>query len=403
MNTKYVKGKAMFTNVDKKVEFGYLKEDINTEILIIGGGITGSILAYYLAKNNIKCVVLDKERIGYGSTSISTALLQYELDSMVNVLEEFMSKENIEKAYKLCLKALSDLDDIIQKHGNKCEYIKSDILLYSAKIEDKKILKSEFDFRKSIGLDVEFIDKNQNIFPFDIQAGIISRFGGAKINPYLLSVQLLEIAKQKGSKIYENTKVDSLEYLEDEVIITTNYENKIKCKKVIVATGYDTDSFLDRNLGTKSITYNVVTEKLKNIEDYNKYIIRDTNSPYNYYRKTVDNRIIAGGEDMEVNDKNYSDEVGRVKYGILENRLKTLFPNSRQSNIEYKYEGIFCSTKDDLGFIGPDNKHKNLWYSLGYGANGILYAILAGQMLSELYLGEENEDMKLFKIDRFDK
>ena len=106
---------------------------------------------------------------------------------------------------------------------------------------------------------------------------------------------------------------------------------------------------------------------------------------------------------MDVDDKNYSEKVASEKYNILETRLKGLFPNSRESKIEYKYEGIFCATKDDLGFIGIDNKHKNLWYSLGYGANGILYAILAGQMLRDLYLGKENLDMELFRIDRFDK
>lgn len=399
MDTKYVKGKTMFTE-NKKVQFNYLDKDLETDIVIVGGGITGCILAYYLSKNNIKCVVLEKERIGYGSTSISTALLQYELDSMVNELEEYMDTKDIERAYKLCLKALEDLEDIISKHGNKCEYIKSDTLLYSSKKEDKKILKYEFDFRKSIGLDVDFIDQDQKIFPFEIQAGIISKCGGARINPYLLSLQLLEISK---IPIYENTKVDSLNYLQDEIIVTTNYQNKVKCKKVIVATGYDTDLFTDRNFGTKSITYNIVTEKLIDVKKYNEYIIRDTNSPYNYYRKTADNRMIAGGEDMEVNEKNYSEEVAKEKYKILENRLKTIFKNTRESKIEYNYEGIFCSTKDDLGFIGQDNKHKNLWYSLGYGANGILYAILAGQMLSDLYFGKANIDMKLFAIDRFDK
>ena len=294
MDTKYVKGKTMFTKVEEKHKFDYLDKNIETEIVIVGGGITGCLLAYYLSEKNIKCVLLEKERIGYGSTSISTALLQYELDSMVNKLEEVMKKDKIEKAYKLCLKALEDLDKIINKHGNKCEYIKSDILLYSAKKDDKKILEYEFEFRKSIGLDVDFIDENQKIFPFEIQAGIISKFGGAKINPYLLSLHLLEIAKDKSMQVYENTKVNSIEYLEDEIIVKTNYENEIKCKKVIVATGYDTDLFTDRNFGTKSITYNIVTEKINDIKEYNNYIIRDTNSPYNYYRKTKDNRIIAG-------------------------------------------------------------------------------------------------------------
>jgi glycine/D-amino acid oxidase-like deaminating enzyme len=89
--------------------------------------------------------------------------------------------------------------------------------------------------------------------------------------------------------------------------------------------------------------------------------------------------------------------------GILEQRLKNMFKEIKDIEIEYKYCGCFASTADNLGFIGPDPKHKNLWYCLGYGANGILFAILGGMMLSKMYLGEVDKDMRLFKVDRFDK
>ncbi len=70
-------------------------------------------------------------------------------------------------------------------------------------------------------------------------------------------------------------------------------------------------------------------------------------------------------------------------------------------DVEYAYCGAFASTKDNLGYIGEDPHHKNLWYCLGYGANGILFAILGGYFLSKLYLGEADKDMQLFNVDRF--
>ena len=79
-----------------------------------------------------------------------------------------------------------------------------------------------------------------------------------------------------------------------------------------------------------------------------------------------------------------------------------MFKEIKDIEIEFKYCGAFASTPDNLGFIGPDNNHKNLWYLLGYGANGILFAILGGIMLSNLYNGKEDKDMNLFKVNRFD-
>ncbi len=417
METKYIKGNTYFTkqtikdnktkekyNKEKNLkikQYPYLDEDIETEVAIIGGGVTGAILAYYFSKNNISNILLEKSRIGHGSTSVSTALLQYELDDMVNELEQIMKKQNIVKAYRLGQKALAELEKFIKEYGNKCEYTKVDSFLYSAKKDDKKILEYEYNFRKENKFDVEFIDESQKIFPFEVQAGIISKNGGSKINPYLLTHHLLNVAKN-NTLVYENTELEDIEYKENIVNVKTSYGNNIKCKKVIIATGYDIDKFTKRNFGTKSITYNIVTEDIGENKLDDKYIIRDIKDPYNYIRTTKDNRYIIGGEDMEVNEKNYSEEISNEKYNILEQRLKNMFPHARNSKIAYKYAGIFCSTKDNLGFIGEDKTHKNLWYSLGYGANGILYAMLAGDMLSKLYKGEFDSNINLFKVDRFD-
>lgn len=116
----------------------------------------------------------------------------------------------------------------------------------------------------------------------------------------------------------------------------------------MVATGYNTELFTKRAFGTKTTAFNIATKPIKNIEDiYKEVVIRDNETTYNYFRTTSDDRLI-------------------------------------------------------LGFLGKDPNNQKLWYCLGYGANGILFAILGGIMLSKLYLGEAHEDLKLFKVNRFD-
>lgn len=92
MNQEYVKGNPIFTNINKVPrQFPYLTDDIDTDVIIVGGGVTGCICAYYLAKNNIKSVILEKGRIAHGSTSVTTSLLQYELDDNLIDLTEVMT------------------------------------------------------------------------------------------------------------------------------------------------------------------------------------------------------------------------------------------------------------------------------------------------------------------------
>lgn len=404
MNIQYVQGKPLFTNINKNTkQYPYLTEDIKTDVCIIGGGATGAIASYYFSKKNIKTVILEKKRIGHSSTSISTALLQYELDDSLSKLKEFIKLEDAIRAHELGLIALKELEDFIKQYKNECDYKKRDALLYTAKTNEINAIKIEYELRKQNGFHVNYIDENTNEFSFDLKAGIISKDGGAEIDPYKYTHQLLDISQSMGSKVYENTEVIDLNHYDDYVDVITEFGYKVKAKKVIVATGYDTKMFSDRNFAPKATTFNIATKPVKNFDGWkDRVLIRDNNDPYNYLRTTNDNRLIIGGEDVEFIPDIFDEKLANEKYDILENRLKSMFKDINDIEIDFKYCGTFASTADNLGFIGEDTKHKNLWYILGYGGNGILFSILGGMMLSDLYNGKINKDMRLFKVNRFD-
>ena len=400
---QYVSGDPLFTkakNINKQIP--YLTQDISTDVIIVGGGVTGAILAYYFTKNNIECVLLEKARIGHCSTSITTSLLQYELDGNVENLKEYTTLDNVIQSYRIGQTAIRELSEFINQHGNICDYEVKDTLLYTAKNIEKKIIEQEYKTRKQYGFDVSFIDESNNPFCFDLKAGLYSNMGGAQLDPYKYTHHLLDVSIAMGLKAFENTEVINVEYLDDKVVAETIYGNKVCGKKLIVATGYNTKLFTDRKFGINSITYNIVTKPIQDFSGWHKKcLIRDTSDPYNYLRTTWDNRIIIGGEDTDCIEDINNNKITSKKYDTLEQRLKNMFKD-KNIDIECKYCGVFASTNDNLGFIGADTKHKNLWYCLGYGANGLLFAILGGMMLSKLYQGHKDENLKLFSPDRFD-
>lgn len=404
MGLQNVHGTPIFTkNKNIKKQYEYLTEDLETDVVIVGGGVTGSIVGYYFSKANIPSVILEKERIAHCSTSITTSLLQYELDSNAKDLLEYTSLDNVITSYKLGLKALDEIENFITTYGNKCKYEKKDTLLYTSKNDEIKQMQQEFEIRKNSGLDVKYISKEDNPFSIDIKAGIYGINGGAQLDPYEYTHQLLDVSCNMGLKVYENTEVMDIKYLEDGVEVITSYGYKVKGKKVIIATGYNTERFTKRNFGKKTVTYNIVTKPVKNFDGwFNRVLIRDNCDPYNYFRTTHDNRIIAGGEDEDFYNNIVNEKFAKQKYENLLVRIKSMFPNIHSIESEYEYCGGFISSQDNLGFFGEDPNHKNLWYCLGYGANGILFAILGGMMLSKFYNGEVDENMKLFKVDRFD-
>ena len=336
MRVQYVQGKPIFTSINKNIkQYPYLSKNIESEVCIIGGGVTGAIAAYYLATNNIKCTLIESKRIAHLSTSVTTSLLQYELDDTISELKQITSVENVIKSYKLGLKALKEIENFANKYGNNFDYIKRDALLYTSKTNEVKVIADEYTQRKDNGLDVEFI-QNSNKYGFDIKAGLISKEGGAEIDPYKFTHELLEVAGSKNCKIYENTKctnvVDKGEYVE----VTTEYNYKIKAKKIIVATGYNTEMFTDRSFAQKTTTYNVATRPIDEIKLWqDKILIRDNDDPYNYLRTTKENRLIIGGEDESFIPGIYDEDLANKKYEILENRLKSQL--KPYINLEFDY------------------------------------------------------------------
>lgn len=402
MNLECVKGKPLFTSINKvPKQYPYLTCDINTDVIVIGGGVTGSILGYYFSKANVDTVILEKGIVGYGSTSITTSLLQYELDENFTELLKNTTPENVLNSYKLGIKALEEIKEFINEYGNDCDYKERNTLLYTAKKLEKKELEEEYKIRKDNGFDVEFIDESNNPFSFDLKAGVYSKNGGAELDPYKYTHQLLNVSTQKGLRIYENTEVVKVNYKNDGVEVETKYGNKVNGNIIIVATGYNTKLFTNRNFAQKTITFNIATKPILNIPKWNKReLIRDNENPYNYLRTTKDNRIIIGGEDVDFELNLFNEKIANEKYALLEQRLKNMFKEIKDIEIEYKYCGTFASTKDNLGFLGPDCSNDKLWYCLGYGANGILFAILGGMMLSNLYLGEVDKNLRLFRVGR---
>lgn len=408
---KLVTGNVLWTSNNKiPNKYTYLSEDISCDVAIIGGGLTGAICSYYLSKEGVDTVVLEKNIIGYGSTRASTSILQYEIDTDLIGLRTMIGEENALRSFRLCEKAVYDIEGIVQEIDVDCEFRLRDCLYYSENPGEYEKIKTEYELRDKYGFKVEFIDKDKGKekFSFPIEAGIYSTRGAAEINPYKFAHGLINKSIERGARVFENTEVLNIENHGDKVTLVTKNNFKIRANKVIIAMGYDSLNYFNEDIATIYRTFIITTTPLKETEGWhNQCIIRDTNNPYYYVRPTLDNRMILGGEDIQINKRESKtanlkdpDPISSEKYNLLKERLKYLFPNIKNIDIEFKFNGLFAVTNDGLPYIGEYEKMPNCYFNLGYGANGILYTLLGGQLLKDLYLGNPSKDLELFRFDR---
>jgi glycine/D-amino acid oxidase-like deaminating enzyme len=103
-------GKPFWTDRSQKIpQYLPLARDVHCEVIVLGGGITGALVAQSLVKNGFSVVLLDNREIGYGSTAASTGLLQYEVDTPLIDLIKKVGEKNAVHAYRRGLSAIDEL------------------------------------------------------------------------------------------------------------------------------------------------------------------------------------------------------------------------------------------------------------------------------------------------------
>lgn len=391
-------------------KYTYLSENTDCDIAIIGAGIIGAICAYYLTSAGIDTIILDKNIIGYSSTSASTSLLQYEIDYDLIGLEGLLGTEKAVKSFKLVEKAVNDIQNIINTLQNKCDFTLRECLYYTTNKSDVRYMQKEYSLRKAHGFNVEFLDKTtaSEMFSFPVEAGVYSISGGAEIDPYQFSHELISNSVNKGLRVFENTEITKINPGNNMVELITQNEKRIKAKKVVIATGYEGKKLIKKKFSTLNRTFTIVTKPVNNFDGWNnRCLIRDNINPYTYLRTTADNRIIIGGDDVKTGGKNSKmslllncDQLLEDKYSILLNKLKSMFPMIKDIQAQYEFTGLFAETKDGLPYIGEYKTLPNCYFCLCYGSNGILYGVLGAQVIRDLYYGNYSEETRLFRFER---
>lgn len=378
--------------------FPKLDHDLKTDVLIIGAGITGALMRYYLCEEGIDCVTVDARSIGLGSTCASTALLQYEIDTRLSDLREMIGKEKADRAYHLCNQAIDDLARIAKKL-KVSEFISRDSLYYAAYKKHVPTLKGEFEARLDAGFDVEWLDseKLKRKFGFDAPAAILSHHG-AEANSYAMMHALLQTHKE--SAVYDRTEITGKSYGKNHIDFKTNVGFSIRCKRVIYATGYEVTELIDKKIVKLLSTYALVSEQMPKSEFWKgNALIWNTANPYLYLRTTSDGRILIGGRDEDFNNPAKRDKLIKRKTRQLVNDFNRIFPNVELIP-EFSWAGTFGSTKDGLPYIGPYSKMPHSYFALGFGGNGITFSAVASKLLTDLIIGRKNPDLQLFSFDR---
>jgi glycine/D-amino acid oxidase-like deaminating enzyme len=376
-----------------------LGENLKCDALIVGAGITGSLVAERLTRQGLDVIILDRELPGRGSTAASTSMLLWEIDRPLRELSETYGFERASRAYRASRDAVSGLKSLVRRLGIACD-IRDKNSLYLAADERSAGLLEEHRWRARAGLPGDFLDHAVLLDRFVIaRAGAIVSSGAADADPMKLAHGLLRTALARGARLFEADAV-AFDAAGRSVNVRAANDREIEAQSVVLATGYVMPDIVRSTVHAVSSSWAIATvPQPQNIWN-DGALIWENAEDYLYARTTRAGRIIIGGEDStEIIEPEARDRLIPQKSRALLQRLAALWP-AATPDIEFRWSGTFDTTHDGLPLIGPVPGAKGVYAAYGYGGNGITFSFLAARLLGDLIAGKTSPLLGDFAIDR---
>lgn len=361
---------------EKKVKDNIKFNQINTDILIIGGGITGINTAYFFKDSNKKIIIIDKSTIGKGVTSKTTAKINYLQKDIYQKLKKMYGIKTSKLYFDSQKEAINLLIKIIKDNNINCDLEKVSSIIFSNK--NIKNIKKEKEILKSWNVKVD--DYKDNNIEYGIKVEDTYTFNPLK---YLYSIK--EIIKNKVN-IYENITALSIEKKDNKYLVMTN-KGIINAKYIVIACHYPffviplffpLKTYIEREYVNSGISRNKNNITMINI-DKDLYSIR-------YYK---DYLIYTSNNQKLTNSINY-----QKKYQKSVKDYRKFFKN----NSLYSWMNQDIMSNDKLPIIGKIKD--NLYISTAYNAWGMTNSVIGAKIISDLIEEKGNNYVNLFNPNR---
>jgi len=374
-------------------------ENIKCDALIVGAGITGSLVAERLTRQNLDVVIIDRELPGRGSTAASTSMLLWEIDRSLTQLTEAYGFVRASRAYRASLNAVTSLKLLVQQLGIACDLRDKDSL-YLAVGDTGGELIGEHRLRRRAGLPGDYLDHARLLDTYGIaRAGAIVSKGAADADPMRLARGLLDISMARGARLFDGETLAFDSAGRSVGVILAN-GREIKARHVVLATGYTMPDIVHSTVQTVSSSWAIATTPQPQNIWKDAALIWENSRDYLYARTTRAGRIIIGGEDSdEIVEPEARDRLIPEKSRLLAQRLAALWPVANP-DIEFRWAGTFDTTHDGLPLIGPVPGANGIYAAYGYGGNGITFSYLAAHLIGDLIAGETSPLLRDFALDR---
>ncbi|MFO0773381.1 MAG: FAD-binding oxidoreductase [Nitrospiraceae bacterium] len=377
-----------------------LRRDLKPDVVIVGAGISGAMIADALTDAGFDVAIVDRRGPLRGSTPASTALLQYELDVPLIHLAKRIGRTRAERLWRRARLAVNALSERTAYLGIEADLAQRDALALDGDVLDVDELQVEAEARRRAGFEVSYLAPRevQRRYGIRRRAAILGH-GNIIADPSRMAAGFLRAALSRGAQLFAPVEVTDVSTLTQSVSVTTKQGPCIRAKHVIFATGYKMPTIVPTKGHRIISTWAIATRPQRRRLWPEEVLIWEASDPYLYLRPGPGGCVICGGEDETFTDEEARDALLQHKTAVLERKLARLFPYL-DPRAAYAWTGSFGASPTGTPSIGPIPGKRHCYAALGYGGNGIVFSMMAAQLLRGLITGVGDPDFDLVSFSR---
>ena len=365
--------------------FPSLEGDIEVDAAVVGGGITGIVAAYFLAKEGRRVAVIDLREPGYGETGHTTAHLTEQVDARFAAIRKRQGDDAARLVARAGRVAIETIASIAASENIECAFEEATAFLYSDDEKDVDELRSEAEAAAAAGIAATFTSDVP--LPYEV-AGAIRFERQAQFHPLRFLHGVSAAIVRHGGSIYGSTRALAVDDGSPAIIRTER--GTIRAREVLVTANVPVNQrgILQTKLPAYR-TYAIAAPLQRSIEPA---LFWDNEDPYHYirtHREGTETFLIVGGEDHKTGEETETDR----RFDALEAWTRARF---EVGPIRYRWSGQIIEPPDGLPYIGRNGFTEHIWVATGYSGQGMTFGAFAGTMLADLVRGVASEWKDLF-------
>lgn len=386
-----------------ELHFDTLKENTETDVVIVGGGIAGLSVAYCLLQTGKRVVLVEDGNIGSGESGHTTAHLTNALDDRYYHLLKLYGKDDTRLIAESHTQAIALIEKIVLQEEIDCDFLRLNGYLFLHPSDKQESLDKELEAARTAGLPVNMNEELPGMKQSQVRC--IEFPGQGQFHPIKYLNGLCRAIEKKGGRIFTNTHAkdigsegiktsDGLTVRANHIVIATN--TPVNDKYVIHMKQYPYRTYV---IGAKVAKGSLPQALWWDTGDMN---VNSSIPPYHYVRlqplDETHDLLICGGEDHATGLAVIEQLPEEERYAQLESWMRAHF---EAGEIVYRWSGQVMEPMDSIAFIGRNPMDKdNVYIVTGDSGNGMTHGTIAGMLITDLINGRENPLEKIYDPSR---